>query len=167
MKRRSRSQWLADIINERGYIFGAELGAATGITTEHLLKRCPSLKKLVIADIWIPVGNHPHPWSRNDMEDGFRRKFGTNRRIRILKGLSWEMAKHIQDGYLDFVFIDACHEKECVKKDVTAWLPKLKVGGLLCGHDINLKGVRDAVEELVPGWIDSGVNNVWYKFKAV
>jgi predicted O-methyltransferase YrrM len=49
---------------------------------------------------------------------------------------------------LDFVFIDACHDYEAVKKDVEAWYPKVKRGGIISGHDYNTwDGVTRAVNE--------------------
>ncbi len=39
------------------------------------------------------------------------------------------------DGILDMVFIDGDHRYKAVKKDILSWLPKLKDGGILCGHD--------------------------------
>jgi predicted O-methyltransferase YrrM len=60
------------------------------------------------------------------------------------------MAVHVPDESLDCVYIDCCHEYECVKKDLDAWMPKVKKGGIVAGHDVtnNMYGVRQAVDEL-------------------
>jgi hypothetical protein len=43
--------------------------------------------------------------------------------------------KDIQDGILDFAYIDADHSYGAVKSDIYTYWPKLKNGGLLAGHD--------------------------------
>lgn len=50
-----------------------------------------------------------------------------------------------EDGELDAVFIDADHREEYVSADIAAWLPKVKRGGILAGHDFDEVGVATAV----------------------
>lgn len=56
------------------------------------------------------------------------------------------------DNSVDFVFLDSNHEYEFVKKEIEVWLPKVKVGGWLCGDDYTSywAGVMQAVEETLP-----------------
>jgi predicted O-methyltransferase YrrM len=64
-------------------------------------------------------------------------------------------AGQFEDKSLDFVFIDADHRYEYTKRDILAWLPKIKNGGIIAGHDyISLEAEREepdvkmAVDEL-------------------
>jgi hypothetical protein len=68
---------------------------------------------------------------------------------------SLSAASTYEDKSLDFVFIDAAHDYESVKADIQAWLPKVKLGGYLAGHDYPAwEGVTRAVNELI------GENNI-------
>jgi predicted O-methyltransferase YrrM len=70
--------------------------------------------------------------------------------IQDIKGDSAESAKMFEDNTLDFVFIDACHDYDKVKKDIKAWYNKVKDGGIISGHDYgSFPGVSQAVNELV------------------
>lgn len=63
---------------------------------------------------------------------------------------SVEAARYFEDGSAQLVFIDALHTYESVKNDIAAWLPKVKKGGVLAGHDYGWKGpdrVKKAVDE--------------------
>ena len=50
-------------------------------------------------------------------------------------GYSIDVAKTVEDGSLDFVYIDGLHDYGSVKRDIGAWWPKVKVGGFIGGHD--------------------------------
>lgn len=65
----------------------------------------------------------------------------------FIHGDSAAAASLFKDRSVDFVFIDAGHDYESVKKDILAWLPKVK--GVIAGHDYPAyKGVVTAVDEL-------------------
>lgn len=74
--------------------------------------------------------------------------------INPIIGISWEGASLYENNSLDFVFLDAAHDYESVKKDLNAWLPKVKVGGVFAGHDIPYFEVFNAVNEFF------GIENV-------
>lgn len=68
--------------------------------------------------------------------------------INIVKSISWEGASLYSNESLDFVFIDAAHDYESVLKDLNAWYPKVKNGGIFAGHDYHYDcGVFPAVNE--------------------
>ena len=58
-----------------------------------------------------------------------------NSNLGFMNMTSEEASKHFEDGFFDGVYIDARHEYEYVKHDIELWLPKVKPGGVLCGHD--------------------------------
>lgn len=60
---------------------------------------------------------------------------------------SVEAAGRFQDGTVDFVFVDGDHSYEGCLADIKAWLPKLKPGGVMAGHDKHLDGVPRAIRE--------------------
>jgi predicted O-methyltransferase YrrM len=67
-----------------------------------------------------------------------------------VRGISWEMADMYPDESIDFVFIDAAHDYASVKKDLAAWYPKVKKGGIFAGHDYAWSAdVRRAVDEFL------------------
>jgi hypothetical protein len=58
------------------------------------------------------------------------------------------------DRSLDWVHLDAGHDRENLTRDISAWLPKVKQGGWLSGDDYNSEKwpeVVSTVRELLPG----------------
>lgn len=169
MNPRGRARWLADIINDREYTTGAEIGTALGWTTEYVTKTCRKIIQYFVVDDWRPVTEVSRgPFTVKDMKEQFMARLGKNNsRLKILEGVSWEQAEKVQDGSLDFVFIDASHDYESVKKDIEAWSPKVRPGGLISGHDANWDGVVKALRETIPNYELAGVDNVWYTLKKL
>ena len=58
-----------------------------------------------------------------------------NEKRRFLHMTSVEAAASFDDGFFDWIYIDARHDYAAVLEDMRAWYPKLKKGGLFSGHD--------------------------------
>jgi predicted O-methyltransferase YrrM len=64
------------------------------------------------------------------------------RGARIVRGFSVEVAATVADASLDFVYLDANHEEAHVRADLEAWVPKVRPGGIVSGHDYTPKPGR-------------------------
>ena len=83
--------------------------------------------------------------------------------IGIVKSLSWDGAKNYEDGSLDFVFIDAAHDYESVTKDLNSWFPKIKIGGIISGHDYRPHmGVYPAVNNFFKDYTVNQTGVCWF-----
>lgn len=68
----------------------------------------------------------------------------------FISGQSHEVADLYDHRSLDMVFIDADHSYAAVSRDIDAWLPKVRKGGIIAGHDYKVWpgfGVIEAVTE--------------------
>jgi len=64
---------------------------------------------------------------------------------------SLEASKQFSDGELDFVYLDGDHKTDAVIADIDAWKPKVRKGGILAGHDINIEKVHNALKQRLVG----------------
>jgi SAM-dependent methyltransferase len=71
--------------------------------------------------------------------------------VEIIRAESVIGASLFADASIDYVFIDASHDGESVRQDLAAWLPKVKPGGIMAGHDYNQTPVQAAVDAAFPG----------------
>jgi predicted O-methyltransferase YrrM len=145
---------LVELVRERGWSAGAELGLASGQTFEALLRSFPNLR-MVGVDRAI---NFP----RRDRVREIVREFPD--RSVYHEMLTSKAAALVPDGSLDFVFVDADHRYEAVKDDILRWRPKLREGGVMLGHDYNppvWPGVVKAVHEIYGGNVRVHPHEVW------
>lgn len=78
----------------------------------------------------------------------------------LLYCTSFQAAQHLSRHQVDVVFIDGNHDYQSVYNDIVTWLPRVKNGGMLCGHDESDKGVRRALEKLLPDYRKE-VGSIW------
>lgn len=70
------------------------------------------------------------------------------------------------DEYFDLVFIDAEHGTTNVIDDIKLWLPKVKVGGYIAGHDYDWPDVSVAVQTCFPIEQIHHFSSCWWVLKS-
>jgi len=83
--------------------------------------------------------------------------------IRRMRGR--DAAPSYPNGSLDCVFIDADHSADAVYQDIVTWLPKVKQGGVLAGHDyahVDCPGVKVGVDRFFgQGRVTLDPDTIW------
>lgn len=113
-----------------------EIGVDHGWNLTNLCKSKPEL--FVAIDIWdhtpyyhfYDLGFH----ERNYLEV-CRRSIEENRCILPMRIDSLKAKDLFHDEFFDFIYIDASHDFESASRNIVAWWPKLKHGGIMGGHD--------------------------------
>lgn len=118
-----------------------EIGVFKGKTTLTLLAGADPLTfKLHVVDPFFGSPEHQNvdikegETTRPEFEFNLS-KYGLLERIDIIQMTSVDASKIFSDNSLSAIFIDGLHDYENVKLDIKSWLPKLKSGGLMIGHD--------------------------------
>ena len=158
---------ILDFMKEYGFRRIAEIGVYRGENASKILEatNSKSFEHFFLIDKGI--------------SGDFRKWLFESGRIRVnyIKGLSVQSAQIFNDGYFDLIFIDADHRYEHVKQDIESWLPKIRKGGILAGHDYlhpkegtSSCGVKQAVDEIFGDEIyiqaePRKVHNWWYFVK--
>lgn len=128
---------LASLFAELGFKTGAEIGVCDGNFSEVLAKNNPQMKLFSI-DPWRPLPEYYDYRSKEIFEQMFINaalKLQKYTNCEMVQKLSTEAVNDFKDGSLDIVYIDANHRLEFVINDISIWLPKLKNGGIIAGHD--------------------------------
>jgi hypothetical protein len=165
------AEGIPDLLDKDAVLVGVELGTDEGLSSQYLLQSMPNLYLSGI-DPYKPYTD----WNGrvfDDMDQRFektieRTKIYSSRFILKTKTSDDAVGDYV-DEELDFVFIDGLHTYEQVTKDITNYYPKLKTGGLICGHDYaKVAGVRKAVDEQAAKYgkeVLTTKQDVWYWYK--
>lgn len=124
---------LANMINLQEDHVMVELGSAMGCSANTF---ATMVKTLYCVDKW-DVGC--------EIQDElvFDKVVELHPNIIKIKGYTDKEYTRFPDRSLDFVYIDADHYYSSVMKDILYWLPKIKIGGYIGGHDCVYKDPRD------------------------
>ena len=166
------TQGLLDLIREVGNAADkvmVEIGTFTGESTiifgEHF-------KQVIGIDPMLPDYDVKDPTSKfnfNEVLEMFKDRTKDHTNISLIQKTSDDASKELNSETYDFVYIDGIHTYEQVKKDIINYLPKIKKGGVIGGHDYtnlipHLVGVYEAVNEMFGKPDKVFKDNSWIKF---
>jgi cephalosporin hydroxylase len=150
---------------------GVEVGVAFGSMSIWLTRLLPQLRMLCVDPF---IGYDPGDGmseimtnSGDDIERLVRWRFANegHGRLNLVRQTSEQAAASVADQSQDFVFIDADHRYEAVVQDIQMWRPKVRSGGLLCGHDFcpQWASVVSAVKDsLGDETLYDPVSSIWF-----
>lgn len=125
--------WIRDL----DFKVGVEIGVERGFYAEMICKFNPQLKLYAI-DPW----NAYEGYRDHTNQEGLERLYGYAKRrlepmenCEIIKDFSMEAVKKFDDDSVDFVYIDGNHELPYLINDIIQWSRKVKLGGIVAGHD--------------------------------
>ena len=125
----NRQQLVVNFLNDNSV--AAELGVAKGAFSSFMLQET-KCRKLYSIDMW--AGDRGHDDVEMEKCAELLAPFGT--RSEIIHSRFEECLDRFNDAHFDFVYIDGyAHTGQEEGKTLTDWWPKVKVGGVLAGHD--------------------------------
>lgn len=152
---------LHKLVNSLELEVGAEIGTQQGLYAKYLLENTDLF--LYLVDIWKHLDDYHDIANVTDKEHEANLILTKQSvapfagRYEIIRDFSVSAATRFSKAELDFVYIDANHSYQATMDDLNAWYPKVRIGGLIAGHDFldgddicgSEFGVKSAVTEFM------------------
>ena len=163
---------LVEILRENNFKRFAEIGVWKSITPNSILKYIgDQIEEYWAVDPWDMDFAYTRLELRRSPEDWFYYHWLCCKRmmefpqLKVVKMTSEYASTIFPDGYFDMVFIDANHFYKYVHADIGFWMPKVRKGGIISGHDYGgrHKGVKEAVDEWFGEDLETFNMELWMK----
>ena len=174
VRKQSLRQMSSDYFNKDFEI--AEIGSFSGTSTCILAKFVTIVHSIDLWDL-LPLDTFEKDLKRfykfNSMEEVYLEFLSVTKSLPVIpyRGHSLDVSKLFGDESLDAIYLDADHHYENVKSDLQAWIPKVKIGGIISGHDFynadfNSCRVKDAVVDVLGSPLKVYEDSSWVFIKS-
>jgi hypothetical protein len=127
-----------------------EIGSYAGESTEIFAKRFNSILSIdPYLNDYDPNDAACYYMDLPEVYHVFNNIANKYKNISHIRKTSDEAHSELKNEFYDFVYIDGLHTYDQVKKDIANYLPKIKKGGYIGGHDYHpvWQGVMNAIDE--------------------
>lgn len=134
-----------------------EVGVLRATTLIYVAEQCDNIEVAIGIDNYKPYVDHlASPYSvgkelaalNKSIAEESIIKSKSAAKISLLVEDAVVAAGSFKNGSIDCVYLDAYMCKAQVVDHILAWEPKVKSGGVLCGHDVHSKAVLEALEDM-------------------
>lgn len=159
LKGKTREEY-PQLLVEQEYVLGAEIGVQDSDHAVYLLERWAG--SLLLVDPWRyyvglkynDMANTADEAHEIHRQNCLKKLEPFSGRYKVMRMFSHEAAVELDDGSLDFIYLDGNHTYAWVWMDQMIWWDKIRPGGIISGHDYtedgpprqgNVYGVKPAI----------------------
>jgi len=151
-------------------LIGIEIGVANGFHARNILERL-DVSLLYLIDPYKEYIDNNNVFSQLALTAA--KANAVNVLSNYINKIEWLYARsenvhtNFDDKSIDFVYIDGDHSYNNIKKDIELYYSKVKIGGLIGGHDYTKLqyGIKQAVIEFFPSSDICNEKNDWWAIK--
>lgn len=150
-----------------------EIGSYCGESGEIIASIFPN-STLNCVDPWSKYTEDDYTWNLDEQEAELKQAeklfdlvLAKYPNIKKNKMPSLQYVDSLQHESIDFVYIDGNHQYSSVKEDLENWSKKVKVGGVIAGHDYPFPPIQKALNEFFQGEEPKGIfgDGSWFYVK--
>jgi predicted O-methyltransferase YrrM len=173
MRDAAGTEGLLDLIKELGDNSDKtmiEIGSFVGESTVLFAR---SFKKVIAVDPFLagydPADPTSYSFEFKNVYETYLDRTGDHQNIETIVSTSDAAVDFLKGPKYDFIYLDGLHTYDGVKTDIINYLPLVKDGGVIGGHDYtnkipHLVGVYDAVNEMFGAPDKVFKDNSWIKY---
>jgi hypothetical protein len=120
---------------DMGFTVGAEIGVDKGEFSEKIAQ---TGVKLFSVDPWKYDDDYVDRHSQDRLDSFYestKQRLSKYPNATVIRKTSMEAVNDFPDNSLDFVYLDGNHQLKYIIEDLCEWSKKVKVGGIISGHD--------------------------------
>ena len=173
MRDQVQTEGLLDLIKELGDNSKKTMIEIGSFVGESTVLFAQSFKNVIAVDPFLADYDDEDPTSFmfefKNVYQTYLDRTGDHKNIKTIVHTSNDALDELRGQEFDFIYIDGLHTYDGVKTDITNYLPLVKKGGVIGGHDYtdlhhHLEGVKKAVDEILGEPDKVFKDNSWIKY---
>jgi predicted O-methyltransferase YrrM len=158
MRPTEQKEGLLDLIKELGDNSNKTMIEIGSFVGESTVLFAQSFKEVIAIDPFLadydPADPTSYLFEFKNVYQTYLDRTGDHKNIKTIVSTSNDALEQLKGQEFDFIYIDGLHTYDGVKTDIINYLPLVKKGGVIGGHDYahpiqHLEGVKVAVDEML------------------